>query len=322
MSNHTEWYGKPQIHMPPASLGSSLFTSPPFKFIVDGTPVYIHASLVAQHSRPLERMINGSMVEAKQGFAVLKEVDESTLIRFAHWAYKGYYPAAEPEYRPSDHKDATPDEKRGSMKRPIPEWARDISPTVVDGQDIFVSRYLSKKKGKKGYETLSAPLIRSTRKDLKEAFINRKSTNRQSCINIPPPRANKHSAEDYTGVFLCHARLYVFADQYDVQPLKALALEELQLTLANYTLYSERTGDIIALLRYSYANTCEPTAGVEDLRTMLTAYMSYEVDTLMKDKAFQDLMVVDGGALLGDFIKIMEKRIPADDLVATGSDWM
>ena len=50
-------------------------------------------------------------------------------------------------------------------------------------------------------------------------------------------------------------------------------------------------------------------AGVEDLRTLLTAYMSYEMDVLMKDKAFKELMFEDGGALLGDFMGVVEKRI-------------
>lgn len=66
-------------------------------------------------------------------------------------------------------------------------------------------------------------------------------------------------------------------------------------------------------MRYIYANTGEPIAGVEDLRTLMTAYMSFEVDELMKDKAFKDLIIEDGGALLGDFMKVMENRIPTDD---------
>ena len=62
---------------------SIAFTSPPFRFIIDGTAIYIHANLVSQHSKPLERMMNGHMAEAHQGFAVLKEVDEGTFTRFA-----------------------------------------------------------------------------------------------------------------------------------------------------------------------------------------------------------------------------------------------
>lgn len=257
-------------------------------------------------------MINGHMVEAQQGFAVLKEVDVGTFTRFAQWAYKGHYSAAEHEDR--------------SVKEPTRDDVDEMFASGLAYIDWTPSNDLSFSdqgnqllKEKRKQATVSAPPMQSTRKGLKQAFISRKFTIRQNSIGIPPPRANRNWTEDFTSVFLSHARLYVFADQYDVQPLKALALEELQLTLASYTLYPERTGDIVALLRYSYANTCEPMAGVEDLRTMLTAYLSYEVDTLMKDKAFKALMIEDGGALLGDFMKIMEKRIPADDLEAAGS---
>lgn len=317
MSDNAERYGKSRIYRQSTYPGSGLFTSPPFRFIVDGIPVYIHASLVSKHSKPLERMIHGQMVEAQQGFAVLKEVDEGTFTRFAQWAYKGYYSAAEHEESPEEnHKQPTSNEKECEADDFLASGLAHINWSdwpLLDQNTLF------QKKEAQDNAAVSAPLMLSTRQDLKEAFISREFTVRQNSISIPPPRANRNLTEDYTGVFLSHARLYVFADQYDIQPLKTLALEELQLTLASFTLYPERTGDIIALMRYSYANTCEPVAGVEDIRTMLTAYMSYEVDTLMKDKAFKDLMVEDGGALLGEFIKVMEKRIPADDLETPGS---
>ena len=65
----------------------------------------------------------------------------------------------------------------------------------------------------------------------------------------------------------------------------------------------------MALLIYIYSNTGESVPGVEDLRSVLTAYMSYEMDTLLKDSKFKELMFEDGGALLGDFMKAVELRI-------------
>ena len=89
------------------------------------------------------------------------------------------------------------------------------------------------------------------------------------------------------------------------QPLKTLAFEELHSTLAVYTLYHERTGDIIALLRYVYANT----SGGEGLRTLLSDYVGCEMRVLMKDEEFKDLMIENGGPLLQDFMKMVIKRI-------------
>ncbi len=147
------------------------------------------------------------------------------------------------------------------------------------------------------------------RQELKASFIRREHAGRREITSLPPTRANRGANEDYTEVFLSHARLYVFADKYDIQPLKTLALEELHDTLATYTLYRGRTGDILALLRYVYANMGESARGGEDLRMLLRDYLGYEMSISMKDGEFKVLMVEDGGPLLGDFIKMVAKRI-------------
>ena len=86
---------------------------------------------------------------------------------------------------------------------------------------------------------------------------------------------------------------------YGIQTLRMLALENLHNVLAIFTLYKERTGDIIATLRYVYANLKESIDGIKDLRTLLALYVGYEMDTLVEDESFRDLMIDDGGALLG-----------------------
>ena len=88
--------------------------------------------------------------------------------------------------------------------------------------------------------------------------------------NHPQPRPNKDQAEDYFEVFLEHARLYVFADEYDIQSLKVLAMKELHTSLTVFTLHQQRTGDIVSLLRYIYEKTDETRADVEDSRTLMT----------------------------------------------------
>ena len=147
-----------------------------------------------------------------------------------------------------------------------------------------------------------------TKQELKEAFLSRKYIVHRDMISIPPTRANRAANENYTEVFLSHARLYVFAEMYDIQILKTLAVEELHNMLAIFTLHPERTGDIIALLRYVYANTI-PTKGGKDLRTLLTDYVEYEMKLLMKDKKFNDVIIEEGGALLDDFMRMVAKRI-------------
>lgn len=144
--------------------------------------------------------------------------------------------------------------------------------------------------------------------EMKESFINRKYDVPAINFSQPPPRSNQGPLEDYSEVFLSHARVYVFADKYDIEPLKNLALQNLHQTLAIYNLYPERCGDIIALIRYSYANTVG-RVGAEDLQALLTDYMGLEMATLARDEDFKTLLLEDGGAVLGDFLNMVTKRV-------------
>ncbi|KAI4227192.1 MAG: hypothetical protein L6R40_008221 [Gallowayella cf. fulva] len=288
--------------MPDAS--QSIYASTPFKFIVNSNPYYIHAKLVSRHSPPLDRMINGQMAEAQKGFAVLDEVDEGTFERFIEWAYKGYYTAADFELKtsspPSPASSSNEEcETTEWMQEPLADLPAEPEPLTEQPIVWDLGNFQSGKKSKKA----------KTRQELKASFIRREHTVRRRTISLPPTRANRGADEDYTEVFLSHARLYVFADKYDIQPLKTLALEELHDTLATYTLYRGRTGDILALLRYVYVKTGRSARGGEDLRMLLRDYLGYEMNVLMEDGEFKVLIIEDGGPVLEDFIKMVAKRI-------------
>ena len=256
------------------------------------------------------------MAEAQKGFAIIEDFDEDTFVRFIQWAYNGYYDAAKYEldtesrslsiHQVCDSSDAEYEVSRAMQAVEVPAPVEELPPAeepVPDSVPEIASFDEPFTSGWGGFNT-----SKNSKKKLKESFIMRKETVRKNSISIPP-RRNCEPNEDYSEVFLCHARVYVFAEKYDIQPLKDLALEELQATLAIFTLYQERTGDIISLLRYIYANTGEPVKGVEDMRTLLTHYVGCEMDTLMKDDDFRESMIEDGGALLGDFMKMVGKRI-------------
>lgn len=273
------------------------------------------------------------MAEAQKKYANIEDVSGDTFVRFIQWAYNGYYDAAkyvldlespnssdnenndtkiainEPAKFPLDF-SVDPEEAPAPAEEQVPER---ILEDEVD-RETCKSRKKSSKRGSKVIYDDPVPYsnvftTRSSKQSLKESFIKRKETVRKYSISLPQPRENQAPNENYREVFLSHARLYVFAEKYDIQPLKALALEELQAMLAIFNLHIERTGDIIALLRYVYENTCESMEGVENMRTLMTHYVGYEMDTLMKDDNFRDLMIEDGGELLGDFMKMVRKRI-------------
>lgn len=294
----------------------SVYASAPFKFIVDGNPYYIHADLVSHHSRPLGCMINGHMAEAENGFAVLKEVDGGTFRRFIEWAYKGYYTPADIKIEINSPPSPTPPQKEEcETAEPVVDLQSD---TIVrfNPRSVEVPRFGDPSFG--GFSCVEletdrtreflTKIVRKTKRgktaqELKELFLRRKYTVRRDTITVPSTPVNREDNEDYTEVFLSHARLYAFADQYDIQPLKTLALEELHYALAGYTLHRARTGDIVTLLRYVYAHTDA------DLRTLLRKYVGYEMGVLMNDEEFKNLVIEDGGVLLKDFMHMVAKRI-------------
>ena len=285
--------------------------------------MFIHADLVSLHSKPLDRMINGHMAEAQAGVATLEDVDDATFDRFIQWAYTGYYSPADFSIiiEPEERED--PEEKEQCSPVEDSLAAADVDSRTVRNppDDAFSSPHpddgwgaarpgttLPTKKKTKGISQSSRPSKRVSRDSMKVAFSNRETSVRQDTIQTPALRPNENCEEEYTDVFLSHARLHVFAEKYGILPLKVLALENLQITLAGFDLYTKRTGDIVELLRYIYE--CVGTVpGMKDLRDLMTEYMGYEMDTLMKDKNFKDLMIEDGGKMLGDFMKMLRKRI-------------
>ena len=256
-------------------------------------------------------MIHGPMAEAQKGFAILEDVDEATFIRFIEWANKGYYTAAkfiQVESPCASREDAVapPFEETHYAAQPLEDEPPPADTVEADSWSFSMQSQKKGKKGKRvenwdvGPQPPEIDMAQERKRELKEAFTRRKYTIRQDVLKVPSPRPNHSSEEDYTNVFLSHVRLYVFAYKYEIQQLKVLALEELHATLRIYTLYHVRTGDIIALLRYVYKREeCD-----EGIRELMMQYVGYEMDTLVDDEDFKNLLIEDGGPLLGEFMKM------------------
>lgn len=129
---------------------------------------------------------------------------------------------------------------------------------------------------------------------------------RQHIINSCEITPNSHAKQDYTGVFLAHAGLYVFADKYGIKPLGSLSLHKLHMTLKSFTLYRARIGDIVKLVRYAYENG--PDYESNKLRALVSEYVACEIDTIGKAKRFLALME-EGGLFVRDFWKLVQKYL-------------
>lgn len=296
----------------------------------------VHSALIAHHSKALGVLGYGNMSEAKEGCALLEDVDERTFVQFSQYAYTGDYIAADPDIL----LDSSPITSRhfatneapidgDGEEPPTPDPSGPYTPPfataysepeldmsgVANDDDVWRPFSISKKdkKGRKGRskwsdEEASEPVAvssQSKKSKLWDSFKNKAYTISKPAFQ---PRKNRESSEEYTEVFLCHARLYVFADKYDVGPLRNLALHKLQRTLAEFNLYDQRIGDIVHLIRYSYSNTADHPGSIDDLRLLVVHYSACVVDKLSQSVEFQSLLE-EAGSLGRDLIEQMLKRL-------------
>ena len=293
----------------------SLFTTQPFEFRIEDERFFVPSGLISRFSLPLDCLIWIEMKEKIQGYAVLKDVTAPTFDRFLEWATKGFYTPPSPSVdSQTEHKSALIESSKKPNAKGVACVQEDNANDSEDTDDDTADGNTSSEEGDSSYEgdssseedeTASTNSLLTTKK----AFYNRKSLVRRDAIRVPPPDVNLTAEESFRDVFLCHAQLYVFADAQDIQELKLLALDELYAVLTTFKLYPKRTGDVIDLLRYVYANTISPSQGVEPLRKMISNYVAFKTDILNKDERFAASMLEDGGDMLRDYMSCVSKNV-------------
>ncbi|OCK75344.1 hypothetical protein K432DRAFT_308732, partial [Lepidopterella palustris CBS 459.81] len=262
----------------------SILASKPFTFLVgeNKRKFTVHAALVAYHSRPLGAVVNKHLLEAKVS-CLLEDVDEDTFVRFAQYAYTGDYLSANPEIVLEKVQDDTPQQN-------IEDATQNRSPCVLFDKATVIEIP----------ETASS---KSKKKQLWEEFTG------HNYIMPSPPQARRKQQpyHNYTEVFLCHARIYMFAEKYRIGPLKALSLHKLQQILIRYVIYKDRIEDIVSLLRYSYSRPVSQ-GSVNSLGLLVTHYAACVVEELGKSHLFH-LALKESGLLGWDIMKQVLKRV-------------
>jgi hypothetical protein len=109
-----------------------------------------------------------------------------------------------------------------------------------------------------------------------------------------------------------HAKLYVFANMYMIESLKGLCLHKLWRDLAGFDVEADSAGEVAELLRYVYANTSANDDGTEgtgsELRDLVITYVACKAESLVKDKAFLE-MLEEGGEAASAFARFTAKRL-------------
>ena len=122
---------------------------------------------------------------------------------------------------------------------------------------------------------------------------------------------------NFTSVLREHVNLYVFADKYDIQHLRALVLQKLHFTLSNFPLSPKRIPDIVALIRQTYDNTMDKTPMQEDLRELATSYVVHEGSEIGNSEEFLEF-IAEGGDFVRDVWTLMFHEHITPQPVATG----
>lgn len=145
---------------------------------------------------------------------------------------------------------------------------------------------------------------RSRKESLWSAFCSQASATASKVWQTPE---NKNAEEDYTGVFLCHARLYNFSCRYHCDALMPLCLRKLRMTLSGYQLHQERVGDIVHLIRYVYHHTTELDRSFDRLKSLIIDYVVCHLEKIMKDADFLHLLQEEGPLAKDLMTKTLER---------------
>jgi hypothetical protein len=309
-------------------LSSELFT-----FVVgkNKKPIVVHSGAVTRHSEVLNALINGGMAEAQTQSATLEDIEEEDFVRFCQFAYTGDYstPPFKVEEAVMGNGDA-PDIGFGTSPRPR-STPRKCSPEPVhkvSGPDRGnPPSWTSSTKVKKSYKQKNSKQFWADTPTSKwdswgidlfgetshkptslwGAFEDKtfcKELPRQAFLDSCEPVSNDDESQNFTPVFLAHARLYVFADRYLIKPLRQLVLHKLQQTLVVFELYPERIGDILELVRYTYSDNNTSSDGVDELRGLVAVYVAANLDKMKRSDCFVDLLE-EGGGFVRNFWRLI-----------------
>lgn len=249
--------------------------SVPFRFSVgpDKQEFWMHRALVAQQSPVLDRLVNGDFKEAQDLHAELEYVDQKTFHYFWQYAYNGDYGESytkeELSAQGKIHSDTHPPPCPGESLKEILTWEAElefISLLYIPGFGVPPKYWNSKTPWKKFTDAVryfnppeAVPL---------KPLPNSQTINRNRV---------------YTrSLFISHARLYVFADYYQVPKLADISFYRLGDALVNHDLTNNmRVEDAVELLRY-----CFDDPKPEKLRDIMMLYAVSKIESLIENAEF------------------------------------
>lgn len=246
------------------------------------------------------------------------DIDDGTVMRFIEYAYTGDYTTPDPDIvqLPTDPRELQeafetkssllPEDEWGISKKSKKDKKTKRSTGVIDwGLASPVEEpvtELQEDESERDSDMVAAgPTLRTTRSDRRRLWDSFSAKSYTIYRSSWLPRDSNDEREDYSGVFLCHTRLYKFSDRYGCSKLKKLTLQKLRLTLCKYKLHPQRTSDIVELIRYTYTHTMDRITGRDELRALVLEFAVCYFRELVEQTAFLQLLQ-EGRPLPADFL--------------------
>ncbi|KAF2092510.1 hypothetical protein NA57DRAFT_82226 [Rhizodiscina lignyota] len=321
-----------------------IFTSELFTFILgaERKTITVHSKAIARLAPSLDKLINGPLREAQEKVVRWDDIEVGDFVRFCQFAYAGDYTPPEPRVyisvRQDTHKFSQDDGKKPVDTEiqneadydPVPPSAPsclfDDTPPPAEyevaeesppaGNEIWAGwnhgQSMTKKEQRRlqklGWERVSQPKTESKISKLRAEFRSKmfpESRTWNALNNLYQTVANTDPKQDFTPVFVGHARLYVLGNKYGIDNLSSMALHKLHKTLGLFDLFEARIPDVIELVRYIYENTLDSD---DELRVLVMDYITSEIDSIGRHAEFRSLLK-EGGDFVVDFWDKIQRHL-------------
>jgi hypothetical protein len=341
---------KPLFQSPTDFVSSRLLASRTFTFLVgpEKEPIDVHINLLRSLSEPLDKLMNnGTMKESTERVAVLEEVDVETFAQFAEFCYTRNY-RAPPKAKPVEAVDGPNStdaqmEEQNSPEISLPTkycfgcgntWASTVpqgpmyclncsnSTSPIYCVLCRVHHSVARSRRERHQPVCPTCCEKAEVKRINmwkdnTVILNRLAAKKYGAMDMNHDELRAHiknlkPEDELSEKLVCHAKLYVFATIYMIQPLKELCLHKLSRDLEAFNFGNDFAGEFAELFRYVYVNTSgndDATIGTgSELRDLVVTYAIYKAEFLIENKAFLEVLE-EGGEGVSAFAVLLIKRI-------------
>ncbi|KAL2689171.1 hypothetical protein Neosp_003223 [[Neocosmospora] mangrovei] len=230
-----------------------IMASPNINFLIgpNKNEFSINSEIVAVQSSSLANIIREQESRFEGRPILWKHVDVDIFIRFREFAFTGDYNGVEPRLRQIRAVVCQPGLLRKTIKL-----------RLTNHGVIPMSVYSS--------------------------FCWQRFKERYSGHEFSPDDAVDSRTHACAEVFLCHARMFIFADQYKIARLRDVAIRKLWIAMVNITFTGNAIPDVTQLVKYVYNHTTSENPAGKEIRDLVRRYCIIRLERMWHHAEFRD----------------------------------